>query len=102
MFYHVEIGPDRSDGLSVVHLKFGEPANNDVIVPAAVEAIRGLALPGGKGVLFNGPASIPVAMALAHEVSHIYQIVAVFDPKLARYVVAISHSPGFSVGDLIE
>lgn len=72
------------------------------IVPDAVLAVARLNLPGGRGVLFNGAASLPVAMALAHAVAHLYQFVACWDPKLSRYVVAISHTPDVRPGDLVE
>lgn len=102
MFYHAQLGPSRPDGLALVQLAFGQPANNDQLVPAAILAIQSLPLTGGRGILFNGPASLPVALALGHAVAHLYQFVAWFDPKLARYVVAISHTPDVRPGDLLE
>lgn len=102
MYYHAELGASRSDRLQLIRIGFGAPANNDVIVQDAIQAIEQLKLPGGKGVLFDGPASVPVAMALAHAVAHLYQFVAFFDPKLGRFVVAISHTPDHRPGDLIE
>jgi CRISPR-associated protein Csx3 len=102
MFYHAELSPaPRPDGLPTVVIGFGEPANNDQIVPAALTAIGQLNLTGGRGILFHGAASLPVAMALAHSVAHLYQFVACFDPKLERFVVAISHAPDVRPGDLI-
>ncbi len=102
MFYRAELSPTpRPDGLPTVEIGFGEPANNDEIVPAALAAIEKLNLAGGRGILFHGPASLPVAMALAHAVGHLYQFVACFDPKLERFVVAISHAPDVRPGDLI-
>jgi CRISPR-associated protein Csx3 len=103
MVYQAELGPPRPDGCTEVCIKFGDqPANNDVVVPAAVEAVRCLHLKGGKGILFNGAASLPVGMALAHLVAHLYQFVACFDPKMGRFVVVISHTPDRRPGDLIE
>jgi len=49
----------------------------------------------------NDPASLPVALVIAHAVAHRCQAVAVFDPKLERYVVAIAR-PVFQPGDLID
>ena len=83
-------------------LSFGAPAQNDQIVRDAVAAVKALNLEGGKVVRLNGPASLPVAIAIAHEIGHLYGAVAAFDPKLGKYVVAISHDPEFSVGDLID
>jgi len=87
---------------NVLKLSFGAPAQNDQIVRDAVAAVKALGLEGGKVVKFNGPASLPVAIAIAHEVAHIYGAVAAFDPKLGKYVVAVSHDPDFAVGDLID
>lgn len=101
MLYSTTLGSARADDLTVVLLKFGDPANNDLVVPAAIAALRELQLAGGRGVLFNGPVSIPVAMALAHAVSHLFQFVACFDPKMSRYVVVISHTAGIRPGDLL-
>jgi len=64
--------------------------------------MRALNLEGGKIVKLNGPASLPVAIAIGHEIGHIFGVIAVFDPKLGKYVVAVSHDPEFSVGDLID
>src|ERR1039458_7329903 len=57
---------------------------------------------GGRGIHFTGPASLPVAMALAHEVAHLFGYVACYDPKLSAYVVAISHDPAFHPGQLLQ
>jgi len=104
MLYSVTISSPsspRTDSLTVIDLKFGDPANNDQLVPAAIEALSSLQLPGGRGILFNGAASLPIAMALAHGVAHLYQFVACFDPKIGKYVVSISHTPGIRPGDLL-
>src|SRR2546426_926275 len=99
--YHFPL-ENVKDGVATIRVSFGDPPPNDEIVRDAVNAIAGLNLPGGKGVKFNGPASLPVAMALAHAVAHLYGYVACFDPKLGRYVVAISHDPSLRPGDLID
>ena len=92
----------REAGVTTIAIGFGpDLADNSVIVPAALEAVTKLGLTGGHGVHFNGPASLPVAMALAHAVGHKFGYVAYFDPKLSGYVVAISHDPQFRPGQLI-
>jgi len=85
----------------LLRMSFGTPAQNDQIVKDAVSALESLKLSGGKTVYLNGPASLPVACALAHGVSHLFQEVAVFDPKMAGYVVAVSHG-GREVGTVIK
>ena len=90
----------------VLKVGFGTPAQNDQIVRDAKakldSMIKSGILAGGEVLKVNGPASLPVAMTIAHAVAHLYQVVAVFDPKLAKYVVATSHGADHHVGDLID
>lgn len=76
------------------------PGQNDQIVRDAVAALATIEK-GGELVLLNGPASLPVAIAIGHGVAHLYGGVACYDPKLNSYVVAISHDPRWAVGNLI-
>ncbi len=85
----------------LLRLSFGTPAQNDQIVKDAVSALGELALTGGQSVYLNGPASLPVACAIAHGVAHLFREVAVFDPKMAGYVVAVSHG-GREVGSVVQ
>lgn len=91
---------------NVLRVGFGDKAQNDQIVRDAEkrcdELIASGELAGGDVIRVNGPASLPVAMVLCHKVAHLYGVVACFDPKLAKYVVAISHNPSYAVGDLID
>jgi CRISPR-associated protein Csx3 len=91
----------ESDGVVTLTIGFGEPAANTQVVPDAIAALAALKLSGGQGIHFNGPASLPAAMALAHSVAHLYGYVACYDPKLKGYIVAISHDPGFRPGQLL-
>lgn len=94
-YFHIQC----TDDPTIIQIGFAEPAQNDLIVPDAIAALDALDLPGGHLIRFNGPASLPVAMALAHAVAHRYEVVACFDPKLACYIVAISHHPTIQPGD---
>ena len=98
--FHAEIA-DRTDGIVTVEIGFGPPADNTETVPDAIAAISALHLQGGRGIRFTGKASLPVAMALAHAVAHLYGYVACFDPKLSGIVVVISHHPDFRPGQLL-
>ena len=93
------------DKEGILHIGFGKPSDNDQIVKDTVtrldEMVKIGELNGGGLLKVNGPASLPVAMVLGHKLSHLFQAVACFDPKLNKYVVVISHSPEYSVGDLI-
>ncbi len=90
----------------ILRIGFGSPAQNDQIVKDAAarldKMIEAGELKGGDILRVNGPASLPVAMVLAHKLAHLYQAVACFDPKLSKYVVAIAHGNKFAVGDLID
>lgn len=90
----------------VLRVGFGDPAQNNQIVRDAEkrldEMVASGELVGGDVIRVNGPASLPVAMVLCHKVAHLYGAVACFDPKLAKYVVAISHNPAYAIGDLID
>lgn len=85
---------------------FGSPAQNDQIVRDAEARLDEMAksgeIAGGEVIRVNGPASLPVAMVLAHKLAHLYQAVACFDPKLSKYVVAIAHGGKHAVGDLLD
>ena len=59
-------------------------------------------LSGGGLLKVNGPASLPVAMVLGYQLSHLFETIACFDPKLNQYVIVISHSPDYTVGELID
>jgi CRISPR-associated protein Csx3 len=80
---------------------FGDPAQNDAIVRAAEIRIPELGELGGELALINGPASLPVAVVIAHRLLHAYGAIGVFDPKMSAYVVAAAHGDKFAVGDLI-
>lgn len=98
-FYNVELLSGN-----VLKVGFGDtPASNDLIVQEAVQKAEGLrdAVIGGGALKINGAASLPVAVALSHVFAHLVPAIAVFDPKLNAYVVSISHSRDFNIGDLI-
>jgi CRISPR-associated protein Csx3 len=95
---------DFQDG--VLKIGFGEPAQNNRIVQDAADRLEEMTtsgeIIGGTLLKINGPASIPVALVIAHKVGHLYGAIAFFDPKLGRYVVSITHHPDYKLGDLID
>ena len=90
-------------GGTMLRLSFVGSAQNDEIVRDASSRMAELISAGleGRLCLLNGPASLPVAIAIGHAVAHRFGAVACFDPKMAAYVVAVSHDPERSVGSLI-
>jgi len=101
-YYKIDFDPHTG----VMRVGFGEPAQNDQICKDAyarlAEMVKSGELKGGELIKINGPASLPVACVIAHAVAHLYQAVGVFDPKLGKYVVAISHGDRYAIGDLID
>lgn len=89
----------------VLRVGFGDPAQNDSIVRDAEARLAEMETAGeftGGVIRVNGPASLPVAMVLAHHLAHRFEAVACFDPKLAKYVVAIAHGGNYAIGQLID
>jgi CRISPR-associated protein Csx3 len=90
---------------NVLRIGFGAPASNDQIVKDAVTRLSEMdannELSGGGVILLNGPASLPVACAIAHAIAHRFSAVGVFDPKLNGYVVAVTHDPAVELGSII-
>jgi len=58
-------------------------------------------LSGGELLKISGPISVPISYVISHRVSHLYKAVAMFDPKMSRYVVTSSHDPNYRLGDTI-
>lgn len=96
--YNVELVDD------ILKINFGdEPAGNDAIVPEAVgkaEVFKEQVM--GKVLKINGPASLPVAIALSHVFAHVVPCIACFDPKLGGYVVSVTHDPNYELGQIIQ
>lgn len=89
----------------VLKLSFGAPASNIEIVKDAIEEVNRLVSAGellsGKMIKLNGPASLPVAVAITNSVSGLFEVVAVFDPKLNGYVVSISSDSAYEIGSVL-
>ena len=96
MLYNITLDGDT------MRVGFGVPASNDEIVKEVKSTLEDMALSGGVLLKINGAASLPVAITITHAVAHLYGAVAVWDPKLSKYVVSVSHSPSYAVGDLID
>ncbi len=91
---------------SILKIGFGDAATNAEIVKDAAARLAEIkangGLQGGALLRVNGPASLPCALTIGHAVFHAYGAIAVWDPKLQKYVVAISHTPDHAIGDLID
>jgi len=96
------------------------PAQGDKIARDALKLLNQMIesgeITGGERILIDGPQTVAVAYTIAHKLAHLYQIVAVLDPKMGskvstptgamrykNYIVTIAHgSPKYQVGDVIE
>ncbi|MEO0969554.1 MAG: CRISPR-associated protein Csx3 [Cyanobacteria bacterium J06639_18] len=89
-----------------LQVNFGESSQNDDIVKDVVARLEEMnsmgKMTGGQLLKINGPIFIPVAFVLAHKVSHMYGAVAVFDPKIGKFVICITHNPVYKLGELID
>ncbi len=99
--YNIEFDPKTN----ILTVGFGEPAQNNQLVIDADKRLQTLInekqITGGEIIKINGPASLPVAMVIAHKLTHLYQAIAVYDPKLSKYVVSIAHGDKYAIGDLL-
>jgi len=77
-------------------------ADSAALVASAERQLEQLEIRGGKLIRVSGRCPLPVAMAIAHRLAHLYGAVAIRDPKLNGYVVAISHTPECPVGKVIQ
>lgn len=90
--------------VALFRVGFGEPAQNDQIVRDAEKALLDILREGdvgGRVALINGPASLPVAMVLAHHLLHRFEGLGVFDPKLGGYVAVAQHGSPWGLGVVI-
>lgn len=89
---------------TLFRVSFGEPGTNvEIVVDATAgitDAMQGIT--GGRLALISGPASLAAAVAIGHKLTHLFGAIGVFDPKLQGFVVAVSHDPSFTVGDLLQ
>ena len=71
------------------------------------ELINSGQLPGGKLLKIHGRSTVLASFVIALELAHRYSAIAVFDPKIGdrgldRYIITISHTPDYQVGDKID
>ena len=100
VLYHMDLVWDT------LKLKFGEAASNNEIVRYVEhqlkQKIEKKEILGGEIIKLDWPASLPVAVVLTHKLAHLYGAIAVWDPKLGKFVVSVSHSGKFEVWNTLE
>jgi len=91
-------------GATLFRVGFGDPAGSDRIVQDVHALMFGLSRGkhlGAKLALINGPISAPVAVVLAQHLLHRFGAVAVYDTKLAAYVVCAAKGTHYPIGTVI-
>ncbi len=92
----------ENENVIVLRLAFGTPATNAEIVKDATAAAKAIASKVfGKLVALNGPVSAAAAIAIGHVLVHVAPAIAVFDPKMNAYVIAVTHDYRWRLGDTI-
>jgi CRISPR-associated protein Csx3 len=96
--YNIEIEGE------VLKVGFADPAQNDSFVRDAAARLDKMSESGelSGGSLLKIKASLSLACVLVHKVAHLYGAIGVFDPKLGKYVISITHNPMYKLGDLID
>lgn len=98
-----EVKLDRvSAEAHLIKVGFGAAGTNCEIVKDCELQIKDLKLKGGKLLLINGACTLPAAFCICNNVKHLYQNVAVYDPKLTAYVVCINNGGSYDVGSKID
>lgn len=88
----------------VLTLTYGDALNDQIVRATSIslEQIRKEGkLIGGQLLKINGSASMAASFVLAYRVQH-YGAVAVFDAELEKYVIVISRSPFYPIGQLLD
>ncbi|KYC40395.1 CRISPR-associated protein Csx3 [Scytonema hofmannii PCC 7110] len=94
------------------------PAQGDRIVKDTLELLNQMIdsgeIAGGHRLLIDGAQSVAVGYVISHKLAHLYEVVAVLDPKLGNkiststgsmryknYIVTVAHGISHKVGDVI-
>lgn len=108
--YQAELGSDELGDILQVGFSRNFRGEGDLVVKDAIRAVERIEERGqslrGKCLRIDGPQSIAVSYALSHKLSHLYETIAVLDPKIGRrgyktFIVTSSHGTA-EVGSLIE
>lgn len=111
--YSYQIQLEKDNNILRVGFNRVKPAQGDILVKHALEQLEMMIangeITGGEGLLkIDGAQSIPVAYVIAHRLAHLYEAIAVLDPKIGKkgyknYIVTTIHgSQKYQIGDIIE
>ena len=91
----------------IAKIKNGKEVDGDQILRDAKAQLEGLInsgkLPRGNRLLkIDGRSTVLAGFLIADRLAHRYSSLAVFDPKLGKYVVTISHSQDYQIGQVLN
>lgn len=91
----------REDGETMnLAIQITNPGKTEEMVKELREKLREVEI-NCSLCMITGNLTIPLSMVVAHHAVHRAKAVAVFDPSINRYIVVVSHSHGWKVGDSI-
>jgi len=77
---------------NILYTELPQGKTNEELVEQAISWVRNNKEKlYGKEVKINGRLTVPMALALGHELAHITKSVSMFDPKENKYVKVIWH-----------
>ncbi|MEA5537324.1 CRISPR-associated protein Csx3 [Crocosphaera sp. XPORK-15E] len=99
--YHIELIKDT------LNVNFGDTLTPGNVIVAEVEAklkqlILSKQLSGGALLKIFGPISIPLSYTIAHNLCHLYKVIAVSDTRLNASVVISSTDSNYPVGSRLD
>ncbi|NEP56089.1 MAG: hypothetical protein F6K31_03565 [Symploca sp. SIO2G7] len=97
----------REGDILRVQINNAVQVDGDQIIRDAKAQLQGLIdsgqLSGGKQLLkINGRSTVLASFVIASALARSYRAIAVFEPKLDCYIVTISHTQDYCVGDTIN
>ena len=89
----------------ILHIKFNQAAQTPTIIRDTYdqldEMVQENLLPGGPFIGVNGASTLLSGYAISQLLGQRYDTVAVFDPKLDGYIVVISSTELYQLGEVI-
>lgn len=94
----------QDDLTTKLEVGFGDVSgtNCEIVRDADAGVVALTELKGGPMLLISGPCTLPAAFAICNRTKHLYQTIAVYDPKLLGYVVAVNNGGSHEIGQLIK
>lgn len=86
---------DLSDGVKKLEFELRRPLEPSDLPKIQLPKIM------GQGLVISGRGPIWLYGYLIHHYMHLFQFIAVYDPKIGGAVIIASHHPSFKEGEVI-